>query len=31
MEYGIQMYSIRDVAEQDLQKALETVAQLGYR
>lgn len=31
MEYGIQMYSIRDVAEQDLRKALETVAQLGYR
>lgn len=31
MEYGIQMYSIRDVAEKDFRKALKTVAKLGYR
>ena len=29
MEYGIQMYSVRDVAQEDLQKALQTVAELG--
>lgn len=31
MEYGIQMYSVRDIAQEDLQKALQTVAELGYR
>ena len=31
MEYGIQMYSVRDVAKEDLRKALKTVAELGYR
>ena len=31
MEYGIQMYSVRDVAEHDLVGALEKVAQIGYR
>lgn len=31
MEYGIQMFSVRDVAEKDLQQALRTVAELGYR
>lgn len=31
MEYGIQMYSVRDVAQEDFQKALQTVAELGYR
>lgn len=30
-EYGIQLYSIRDYAEKDLQKALELVAGLGYK
>ena len=31
MEYGIQMYSVRDLAGQDLFEALETVAALGYK
>lgn len=31
MEYGIQMYSVRDIAQEDLGKALQTVAELGYR
>lgn len=30
-EYGIQMYSIHDVAEKDLRGALKIVAELGYR
>ena len=31
MEYGIQMFSVRDVAEKDLREALRRVAELGYR
>ena len=31
MEYGIQMYSLRDIAEKDLKEALRVVAQLGYK
>ena len=31
MEYGIQMYSVRDVAKEDLHAALRKVAELGYR
>lgn len=31
MEYGIQMYSVRDVAKEDLHTALRKVAELGYR
>lgn len=31
MEYGIQMFSVRDVAEKDLREALRKVAELGYR
>lgn len=30
-EYGIQMYSIRDIAETDLDGSLWTVSELGYR
>ena len=30
-EYGIQMYSIRDIAKTDLEGALRTVSELGYR
>jgi len=30
-EYGIQMYSLRDVAERDLGDALRQVAEMGYR
>lgn len=31
MEYGIQLYSIRDVAEKDLKEALRICAELGYK
>ena len=31
MKYGIQMYSLRTVAGQDLKKGLETVANIGYK
>ena len=31
MKYGIQMYSLRTVAGEDLKKALETVAKIGYK
>ena len=31
MEYGIQMYSVRDLAKEDLFEALEEVAALGYK
>lgn len=31
MDYGIQMYSVRDITEQDLRGALKKVAQIGYR
>lgn len=31
MEYGIQMYSIRDLAEKDLDAALGAVAEIGYK
>jgi sugar phosphate isomerase/epimerase len=31
MEYGIQMYSIRDLAEKDLDAALAAVAEIGYK
>jgi sugar phosphate isomerase/epimerase len=31
MEYGIQMYSIRDFAEKDLDAALGAVAEIGYK
>ena len=31
MEYGIQMYSIRDMAEKDLDAALGAVATIGYK
>lgn len=31
MEYGIQMYSVRDTAEKSLKEALQGVAELGYR
>ena len=30
MKYGIQMYSVRDVAQKDLKAALKTVAEIGY-
>ncbi len=30
MEYGIQMYSLRDVTDKDLDKALASVAEMGY-
>ena len=30
MEYGIQLYSVRDLAEKDLAAALEAVAKMGY-
>ena len=30
MEYGIQLYSVRDLAEKDLAKSLEAVAKMGY-
>ena len=31
IEYGIQMFSIRDLAQKDLETALKTVAELGYK
>ena len=31
IEYGIQMYSVRDIAETDLRLALEEVAKAGYK
>lgn len=31
MKYGVQMYSLRDVAEFDLKKALEAAAEKGYK
>lgn len=31
MEYGLQMFSVRDIAEKDLHMALRKVADLGYR
>ena len=31
MKYGIQMYSVRDVAKTDLHEALKKVAEIGYR
>ena len=31
MEYGLQMYSVRDLTEKDLDDALRAVAELGYR
>ena len=30
MDYGIQLYSVRDAAEQDFEKTLETLAKMGY-
>ena len=30
-EYGIQMYSLRDVTKDDLQGSLKRVADLGYK
>ncbi len=30
MEYGIQLYSVRDLAEKDLEAALKAVAEIGY-
>lgn len=31
MEYGLQLYSVRDFTEQDLESTLKKVAELGYR
>ena len=31
MKYGIQMYSVRDLAEKDLYAALKCVADIGYK
>lgn len=31
MEYGIQLYSVRDLAEKDLKGALKAVADIGYK
>ena len=31
MKYGIQMYSVRDLAEKDLRAALKCVADIGYK
>ena len=31
MEYGIQMYSLRDITENDLEGAFEAVAKMGYK
>lgn len=30
MNYGIQLYGVRDIAEKDLSGAIEKVAKLGY-
>ncbi len=31
MEYGLQMYSVRDITEQDLEGALKKVSEVGYK
>ena len=31
MEYGIQMYSVRDLTKESLDEALRQVAELGYK
>ena len=31
MEYGLQLYSVRDLAEKNLEKALRQVSALGYQ
>ena len=31
MEYGLQLYSVRDITGEDLEGALANVAALGYR
>lgn len=31
MEYGLQMYSLRDITGEDLKGALEKVAKIGYK
>ena len=31
MEYGIQMYSVRDITKDDLRGALKRIADIGYR
>lgn len=31
MEYGLQMYSVRDITKDDLSGALEKVAKIGYK
>ena len=30
MKYGLQMFSVRDVTEQDMEGALRQVAEMGY-
>ena len=30
MDYGIQLYSVRDLAEKDLSAAVKRVAEIGY-
>ncbi len=30
MKYGLQLYSIRDMAGEDFEKTLKTVAEMGY-
>ena len=31
MNYGLQLYSVRDVAEQNYEEALKQVAEIGYK
>ena len=31
MEYGLQLYSVRDVLKQDYQATLKAVAEMGYK
>ena len=31
MEYGLQMYSVRDITNDDLAGALKKVAEIGYK
>ena len=31
MEYGLQMYSLRDITGEDLKGALEKVSKIGYK
>ena len=31
MEYGLQMYSVRDITKDDLAGAVRKVAQIGYK